>query len=1548
MLNSGFRGKRATDGTGAISAQTQSVQATNPVPKITGYAVTDNSYVALDDTAATSGSIIVIYGNNFVSGITVYINNSLVSATYLDSTRITFTMPALSNGTYIIYMTTPQGGAAILSPGIIYSGFPTWTTSNYNASVTTINIQLVVSGDAPLTYSLQGGSTLPTGITLTSTGLLTGTASSVTTDSVFYFTVIVDDAQLQSTQQSITLTFQFTDPYWKYTSLLLNAETNVTPFINDASTNSFALTIAGDTKPVLFNPYQAGYYSNYFDGTGDYLAILTNAAFNIGTNSFTVEAWINTSSATQQSIFNISDTDSLGYGAVRVQVLSNQTVQWLMGPGGSWGVAVTAGSITLGTWNHIAITRNGSSVYFFINGSQVGSTQTYGTSLTTGGTTYIGYNSGTSFGFNGYISNLRFINGNALYTSAFTPSTTPLTAIANTSLLTCQSNRFIDNSTNNFTITKAGDVSVSPNIPFTQNSSYATYGSTYFDGTGDFLSTPATGAFYSGTFFGTGKTFTVEAWLYQTTFQTASGYFNIVLGDASGASGSNMNWCVGTDILNKPIIAWYDGASKQVIGSTVLTLNTWNHVAWVVTAGVTTIYVNGVIESLTGTTTLTNPNASTGIVIGVDRQRYYTGFISNLRAISGTAVYTTTFTPPTAPLTAIANTSLLTLQYNGGATNQGIIDNSNFNNIITRNGNTSQGTFSPYSVTGWSNYFDGTGDYLTIAQSTPFLFSGGNFTIECYIYPTTTGTERGIVNNWQGGGAFHFTIGTGNVLQFIYTGAASGIQTNTFNGTTTIPINVWTHVAVVRVGNTLRFYINGVADSTTFNMTSFPIIYFYNGAAKDLKIGVGSDTSNFFNGYISNLRILKGTGLYTANFTPSSTPLTEIANTVLLTCQSNRLIDNSVNNFTLNRFGDASVQVTSPFGSVPEAVPISYSNYFDGTGDYLSIPDNTVLDLATGGGATAPFTGAPSFTIECWFYCTALTATEQDILNKDGTASSSYTQYSFTITSAGLLKLVLGHGENASTGNGTQQNFTILNSITLNTWYHVAACQATPNQIYTFLNGTLIATTTRTQYMANGSGKPLLIGYHTGQANTQHFNGFISNVRIIKGTALYTTSFTPSTTPLTAITNTSLLTCQSTSMIDNSTNNFAITANGNTVPRIFNPFGYTNQNNTSYTPSTHGGSAYFDGTGDYLTTASSPVFANLWLGNVTVECWVYFNSVSSTPHIWSFSESTSIRVTLYVASSVFKLYTIVSTGSDIITSATTLTTGRWYHIAITRASTTWTMWLNGISQGTSTSTTRPSGVNEMVAIGTQNYSPAAGDYLNGYVSDIRVTNGIAIYTSNFVPPAQAVANYSTTYPSSLLLNFNNGGIVDRDSSNILETVGNAQLSTAVKKYGSASMYFDGTGDYLTIPTNLGFVFGTGDFTIEAWFYIVSGAVGAIFDTRSGATGITPLLFFSTSQLRYYVNGVDLILSPTTLSTATWYHVALVRSSGSSKMYLNGAQTGSTAVDANNFTLTNTINIGRGNDNANVFNGYIDDLRITKGFARYTANFSPSSSALLGQ
>jgi hypothetical protein len=120
------------------------------------------------------------------------------------------------------------------------------------------------------------------------------------------------------------------------------------------------------------------------------------------------------------------------------------------------------------------------------------------------------------------------------------------------------------------------------------------------------------------------------------------------------------------------------------------------------------------------------------------------------------------------------------------------------------------------------------------------------------------------------------------------------------------------------------------------------------------------------------------------------------------------------------------------------------------------------------------------------------------------------------------------------------------------------------------------------------------------------------------------------------------------------------------------------------------------------------------------------------------SESSSIRTTLYLSGAVFRFYVTVAGGGDIITSATTIRAGEWNHIAITRSGTTWTMWLNGVSQGTSASTTRPYGPNEMLSVGTQNYTPGAGDWLNGYVKDLRITKGYARYTATFTPPSKSL------------------------------------------------------------------------------------------------------------------------------------------------------------------------------------------------------------------
>jgi hypothetical protein len=397
---------------------------------------------------------------------------------------------------------------------------PAWVTAANLVGVAadeSYSNTLVATDLSNVTYSVAAGSSLPSSLTLAANGLLSGSVSAANT---YSFAIVATDTANLSNTRTFTLTITVAgDTYFKNTTLLLNGETTSNSFISDASTNGFGLTIAGDTKPVLFNPYQGdGYYSNYFDGTGDYLTAPANAAWNF-TGDWTFECWIYPTAITGYHTF-------LGqWGA------PDNVFIWKMNSSGrmylenlSTALTATSTTIVANQWQHIALTRNSNTIRMFVNGVLDATTATRSGTYYSSGVMYVGA-SGVAEAFTGYISNMRILNGTALYTSTFTPPTTPLTAIANTSLLTCQSNRFLDKSTNNFTMTKAGDTLVSSTIPFTASSSYSTYGSAYFDGTGDYLTIPITS---SGPLdFGSGN-WTVEAWVMYTGASLTGGYRNFL------------------------------------------------------------------------------------------------------------------------------------------------------------------------------------------------------------------------------------------------------------------------------------------------------------------------------------------------------------------------------------------------------------------------------------------------------------------------------------------------------------------------------------------------------------------------------------------------------------------------------------------------------------------------------------------------------------------------------------------------------------------------------------------------------------------------------------------------------------------------------------------------------------------------------------------------------------------------------------------------------------------------------------------------------------
>jgi hypothetical protein len=223
-------------------------------------------------------------------------------------------------------------------------------------------------------------------------------------------------------------------------------------------------------------------------------------------------------------------------------------------------------------------------------------------------------------------------------------------------------------------------------------------------------------------------------------------------------------------------------------------------------------------------------------------------------------------------------------------------------------------------------------------------------------------------------------------------------------------------------------------------------------------------------------------------------------------------------------------------------------------------------------------------------------------------------------------------------------------------------------------------------------------------------------------------------------------------------------------------------------------------------------------------------------------------------------------------------------------------------------------------------------------------------TTYTVPTAPLTA-ITNTY---LLLNFTNAGIIDNTGKNVLETVGNAQIDTTVKKYGTGSVEFDASGDGLSIPASPDLQFLTRPFTVEAWVYIKAGTTTGviIYDNRSPDTANLGFNFYleQSGGLYRLVLGTALsnwILGSYNLAREQWHHVAVTRDGNTFRIFTNGSLAGTfNGSSTQNFT-NSVARIGYG-VNGSQANSYFDDVRVTKGVARYTANFTPPTAAFLDQ
>jgi hypothetical protein len=654
--------------------------------------------------------------------------------------------------------------------------------------------------------------------------------------------------------------------------------------------------------------------------------------------------------------------------------------------------------------------------------------------------------------------------------------------------------------------------------------------------------------------------------------------------------------------------------------------------------------------------------------------------------------------------------------------------------------------------------------------------------------------------------------------------------------------------------------------------------------------------------------------------------------------QNNTFLDSSTNNFTITRNGNTTQGTFSPFSQT------GWSNFFGG---YAV-------------GSAAVFTSSTStFTIEGWIFPTAAAISASNIpaVIGDMQPASTAVYWSFGTLASGAVTFYWY--------DGASKNATTSGTVSLNTWTHIAV-SVNSNAITIYINGvqqTLTGTTTLTNRTGSNSSVAFAQFSNAGSLYT----GYLSNFSVLSGTAKYSGSFTPSTTPLpTNTTNQTLLFASSNGFVDSNTATTAktFTLAGTPSVQAFSPFAPT----AAYSAATVGGSGYFDGTGDSLSVANNSALSITGNVDASIEFWVYPISGSGVVVNKSgVSGSSFPNYSVSVNSNGSISFLLGNSGSPgsavttITTSAGTVPFNAWSHVVCTKtyvgggSVNNYRVMINGILSNNGTQNNASDGNPGALTIG---FEPSSTDDINAYISQLRIfntsipaayqtsstTNGTSIYT---VPTTPVTAS-----TSSICTLFTNGGIIDATSDNVLETVGNAQISTAQSKFGGSSMYFDGTGDYLITNSSVAnSAFGTGDFTVEFWLYTNAGSTTYnVIDWRPPSTQGAYFAFYLSSGVPvYYTSSADRITGGSAIPATTWTHVAISRSGTSTRMFINGTQSGSTYTDnANYLGVANRPAIGGGGiDTNSLLNGYIDDLRVTK-FARYTSNFTAPTAPFATQ
>jgi len=602
--------------------------------------------------------------------------------------------------------------------------------------------------------------------------------------------------------------------------------------------------------------------------------------------------------------------------------------------------------------------------------------------------------------------------------------------------------------------------------------------------------------------------------------------------------------------------------------------------------------------------------------------------------------------------------------------------------------------------------------------------------------------------------------------------------------------------------------------------------------------------------------------------------------------------DESDSNHTITAVSTINQSSFSPF-SRPDG---EWANSFY-VGSSIKFPASSDFAFGTG-----------NFTVECFVF---LHSWAGDAVMVDfRPTNGAYTDtFSFSLTTNGNPVFY------------TDQSNALGGTVSLHAWHHLALVK-TSGVMKVYIDGTgQNAVSNSVNWSRNGA--PSIGATKSGLSNSGSLDGFVSNVRVVKGTAVYTSDFTAPTSALTAITNTKLLTCQNNRFVDNSASAHAVTVVGIPLPTPFGPI-----LTKAYDPAVNGGSAIGSGS-QYLTAASSSDFA-IGTSDFCIEMWLFPTATPDAALEIPFSTRRTAGGNYMFLHYDNNQISIGTSGAFKLNLATTaIKPVQWNHVCWARSSGVSMAFINGVKIGQANDTT------DYLQEGVTVFGVGNDQQYTGNMACFRFVNGSNPRgTSTFAIPTTAPTAVTNT---KLLLNMANAQVFDNAAINTLTLTGHANTSTDQAKFGTTSLHLDGTDDLVALSGH--HVFGTGDYTVEMFVYhtSISGQQTYFSDPNGNNAGV---YFYkdSNNKLGLYYAG-QIVTGSGNVPANQWAHVAVCRASGTSRLFLDGVLQGS-ASDTTNLTET-TYSIGNSVGASNEFIGYIDDIRVSK-VARYTANFTPAT------